>query len=73
MSARPEVRATVVGPASAAAEVQLEWSEAEPGWRLAVFTANDRLAKEIRLKRRRVTAFFNGSLKCRMWEFEPAG
>ncbi|WP_020076292.1 hypothetical protein [Cryocola sp. 340MFSha3.1] len=36
MSARPEVRATVAGPASAAAEVRLEWSEAEPGWRLAV-------------------------------------
>ena len=43
-----------------------------PGWRLGMFTSADRLAREVRLKRRRVTAFFNGSLKCRLWEFEPA-
>lgn len=43
-----------------------------PGWRLALFTSADRLAQAVRLKRRRVTAFFNGSLKCRLWEFEPA-
>jgi 23S rRNA G2445 N2-methylase RlmL len=42
-----------------------------PGWRFVVFTAADHLAQQIRLKPHRVTAFFNGSLKCRLWEFEP--
>ncbi|MGO4534750.1 hypothetical protein [Leifsonia sp. 2MCAF36] len=36
MSARPEVRVSVVGAAAAAVEVREEWSEAEPGWRLAL-------------------------------------
>ena len=40
-----------------------------PGWRLAVFTANDRLAREIRLPKQRVTPFYNGSLGCRLWEY----
>jgi putative N6-adenine-specific DNA methylase len=43
-----------------------------PGWRLAVFTANDRLAKCVRLKVRRKTPFFNGSLECKLWEYEPS-
>lgn len=43
-----------------------------PGWRLAVFTANDRLGKCVRLKVRRKTPFFNGSLECKLWEFEAA-
>lgn len=40
-----------------------------PGWRLAVFTANDRLAWEIRLPKQRTTSFYNGRLACRLWEF----
>ena len=42
-----------------------------PGWRLAVFTEIDELAKRIRLDVRRKTPFFNGSLPCKLWEFEP--
>jgi putative N6-adenine-specific DNA methylase len=42
-----------------------------PGWRLAVFTSNDHLAKRIRLPVRRKTPFFNGSLECKLWEFLP--
>jgi putative N6-adenine-specific DNA methylase len=44
-----------------------------PGWRLAVFTASDRLAKCVRLRVRRKSPFFNGSLECKLWEFEPGG
>lgn len=40
-----------------------------PGWRLAVFTANARLARQIRLKRSRTTPFFNGGLECNLYEF----
>jgi hypothetical protein len=40
-----------------------------PGWRLAVFTSNDRLAKQIRMPVRRSTPFYNGSLSCKLWEF----
>ncbi len=42
-----------------------------PGWRLAVFTANDRLARKVKLRVRRSTPFFNGSLTCKLWEYEP--
>lgn len=41
-----------------------------PGWRLAILTTNDRLAKEVGLNVKRQTPFFNGSLACRLWEFE---
>jgi len=40
-----------------------------PGWRVAVFTSNDRLAKKINLKVLSKTPFFNGSLPCHLWEF----
>lgn len=43
-----------------------------PGWRLAVFTSNDRLAKQIKLTVLRQTPFFNGGLPCQMWEFSAA-
>jgi len=41
-----------------------------PGWRLAAFTANDFLARQIRLPVRRRTPFFNGSLDCKLWEYK---
>jgi putative N6-adenine-specific DNA methylase len=41
-------------------------------WRLAVFTANDRLARKVKLRVRRSTPFYNGSLTCKLWEYEPA-
>jgi putative N6-adenine-specific DNA methylase len=44
-----------------------------PAWHLFVFTANDRLAREVRLRVARSTPFFNGSLACRLWEFTPPG
>jgi putative N6-adenine-specific DNA methylase len=37
-----------------------------PGWRLFVFTSNDRLRREIRLKVVRMVPFFNGTLDCRL-------
>ena len=40
-----------------------------PGWRLAAFTANDYLARQIKLPVRRRTPFYNGSLECKLWEF----
>ncbi|HVK17129.1 MAG TPA: THUMP domain-containing protein [Fimbriiglobus sp.] len=43
-----------------------------PGWRLAVFTANDRLARKVKLRVRRSSPFYNGSLTCKLWEYEPA-
>jgi putative N6-adenine-specific DNA methylase len=43
-----------------------------PGWRLFVFTSNDRLAKHIGLRVLRTTPFYNGSLACRLWEFAPS-
>ncbi len=42
-----------------------------PGWRLAVFTSNDRLARRVGLPVRRSTPFFNGSLACKLWELLP--
>lgn len=41
-----------------------------PGWRLAVFTSSDRLAQTIEMKVKRQTPFYNGSLACKLWEFE---
>lgn len=40
-----------------------------PGWKLAVFTSNDRLARLINLPRLDSQPFFNGSLACRLWTF----
>jgi putative N6-adenine-specific DNA methylase len=40
-----------------------------PGWRLFVFTSNDRLAKRVGLPVRGRTPFFNGKLQCHLWEF----
>jgi putative N6-adenine-specific DNA methylase len=44
-----------------------------PGWRLCVFTSNDRLARAIGLKPTRRTPFFNGSIPCQLWEFTHHG
>jgi len=45
-----------------------------PFWKLALFTSNDRLAKEVGLPVKRKTDFFNGSLACKLWEFtHPEG
>jgi 23S rRNA G2445 N2-methylase RlmL len=38
-----------------------------------VFTSNDRLAREVRLRVARSTPFYNGSLACRLWEFAAPG
>jgi putative N6-adenine-specific DNA methylase len=40
-----------------------------PGWRLLVFTSNDRLARKVGLPVRRRLPFFNGKLECQLWEF----
>ena len=40
-----------------------------PGWRLFVFTSNDRLARKVGLPVRGRTPFFNGKLACQLWEF----
>jgi putative N6-adenine-specific DNA methylase len=40
-----------------------------PGWRLFVFTSNDRLARKVGLSVRGRTPFFNGKLQCHLWEF----
>ena len=45
------------------------YAEHWPGWKLAVFTSNDRLAKRIGAKVERRTPFFNGALECKLWEF----
>lgn len=39
------------------------------GWRLFVFTSNDRLARKVGLPVRGRTPFFNGKLACQLWEF----
>jgi 23S rRNA G2445 N2-methylase RlmL len=39
------------------------------GWRLFVFTSNDRLAKRVGLPVKAKTPFFNGKLQCHLWEF----
>jgi putative N6-adenine-specific DNA methylase len=45
------------------------FAENWPGWRLALFTASDKLAKQLKLKVVRTTHFYNGSLPCKLWEF----
>lgn len=40
-----------------------------PGWRFALFTSNQRLAKQVRVPVRQSWPFFNGSLDCKLWEF----
>ena len=45
------------------------FAEHRPGWRLALFTASDKLAKQVKLKVTRTTHFYNGSLPCKLWEF----
>ena len=44
-----------------------------PGWKLAVFTANDRLAKLVKWKALRTTHFYNGGIPCTLWEFKNDG
>jgi putative N6-adenine-specific DNA methylase len=39
-----------------------------PGWRLFVFTSNQKLARKVGLPVRAKTPFFNGKLECRLWE-----
>ena len=46
-----------------------KFAENWPGWRLAVFTSNNMLAKQIRLPVVRWSPFYNGGLECRLWEF----
>ena len=41
-----------------------------PGWKLAVFTSNDRLARKVNLPLLRSTPFYNGALPCQLWEFQ---
>jgi putative N6-adenine-specific DNA methylase len=41
-----------------------------PGWRLLVFTSNDRLARKVGLKVKTRTPFFNGKLQCHLWEYD---
>ncbi|OWK36143.1 hypothetical protein FRUB_08706 [Fimbriiglobus ruber] len=36
-----------------------------------MFTSNDFLAKQIKLPGRKATPFYNGSLACKLWQFEP--
>lgn len=40
------------------------------GWRLFVFTSNDRLARKVGLRVRGRVPFFNGKLQCHLWEYE---
>ena len=48
--------------------VKTKWA----GWRLVVFTSNTKLANEVGLNVKRQTPFFNGSLACKLWEYESA-
>jgi 23S rRNA (guanine2445-N2)-methyltransferase / 23S rRNA (guanine2069-N7)-methyltransferase len=41
-----------------------------PGWMLAVFTGNPELAREMRLRPKRVNKFFNGPLPCELYLYE---
>lgn len=41
-----------------------------PGWQLAVFTGNPELAREMRLRPKRVNKFFNGALPCELYQYE---
>jgi putative N6-adenine-specific DNA methylase len=46
--------------------VAAHWAD----WRLFVFTSNDWLAKQVGLKVARALPFYNGSLACKLWEFQ---
>lgn len=39
------------------------------GWRMLVFTGNDRLAREVGLPVKMSTPFYNGKIPCRLWEY----
>jgi putative N6-adenine-specific DNA methylase len=41
------------------------------GWRVFVFTGNERLAREVGLAVKSSTPFFNGKIPCRLWEYDP--
>lgn len=41
-----------------------------PGWVLGVFTGNPELAKEMRLRPKKVNKFFNGPLPCELYVYE---
>jgi putative N6-adenine-specific DNA methylase len=43
------------------------------GWRLFVFTSNDRLARKVGLPVKERVPFFNGKLQCHLWEFTVPG
>jgi putative N6-adenine-specific DNA methylase len=40
------------------------------GWRALVFTGNDWLARQVRLRVKASEPFFNGKIPCRLWEFD---
>ena len=40
-----------------------------PGWKLCVFTSNDRLARKVGLPVKAKYPFFNGQLQCHLWEY----
>lgn len=40
------------------------------GWRVFVFTGNDRLVREVGLPVKRNIPFYNGKIPCRLWEYE---
>lgn len=41
-----------------------------PGWQLAVFTGNPELAREMRLRPKRINKFFNGPLPCELYLYD---
>lgn len=41
-----------------------------PGWQLAVFTGNPELAKEMRLRAKKINKFFNGPIACELHQFQ---
>lgn len=40
------------------------------GWQLAVFTGNPELAKEMRLRAKKINKFFNGTIACELHQFQ---
>ncbi|HJZ59503.1 MAG TPA: THUMP domain-containing protein [Gemmataceae bacterium] len=40
------------------------------GWRVFVFTGNDRLARKVGLPVRSAVPFYNGKIACKLWEFD---
>lgn len=41
-----------------------------PGWQLAVFTGNPELAREMRLRAKKVNKFLNGTIPCELHQFQ---